>query len=53
MKTAQEQRTAEIDQKDTRTRDKREERLTDREWRELMGTNRQTYRRVNGAIRRR
>ncbi|MEK4024462.1 hypothetical protein [Sporosarcina sp. FSL W7-1283] len=39
--------------KDTSVRKKREERLTDREWRELMGMNRDTYQRVGGAFRRR
>ena len=43
----------EIKRKNTRTRDKSSEQLSDREWAELMGTNRQTYKRVNGAIRKR
>lgn len=33
--------------------DKPKERLTDRDWAEIMGVNRQTYKRVNGAVRRR
>lgn len=43
----------EVDRKDTRTSTKPEERLTDRDFRELMGQNRDTYKRVNGRIRRR
>ena len=42
----------EIERKDTRARDKREERLTDRELAELMGVNRDIYTRRGGAIRR-
>ena len=42
----------EIEQKDTRTSKKQNERLSERELRELMGVDRQTYRRVGGAIRR-
>ncbi|MEV9641748.1 hypothetical protein ABZ756_13690 [Mammaliicoccus sciuri] len=34
-------------------RKKKEEKLTDREWRELMGMNRDRYQRVGGAFRRR
>lgn len=45
--------TSVINQKNTKARDIHEERLTDRDWRELMGENRQTYKRVNGAVRRR
>ncbi|WP_336822958.1 hypothetical protein [Sporosarcina sp. USHLN248] len=44
----------EIDQKSIRTSDKQEERLTDRELAELMGVNRDVYRRgPGGAYRRR
>lgn len=44
----------EIDRKSTRTRDKQEERLTDRELADLMGTNRPTYgRKKGGAFRQR
>ncbi|PIC66754.1 hypothetical protein CSV71_08040 [Sporosarcina sp. P21c] len=44
----------EIEQKDTRTSKKHNERLSEWELAELMGTNRQTYRRgPGGAIRRR
>lgn len=39
----------EIDRKDTKTRDKQEERLTDRELADLMGTNRPTYGRKKGG----
>lgn len=47
-------RAGEIDRKNTRTRDKREERMTDRELRELMGVNRPTYgRKKGGAFRQR
>lgn len=46
-------RTGEVDKKSTRTRGESSEQLTDREWAELMGMNRQTYKRVSGAIRRR
>lgn len=43
----------EIDQKNTKVRDKREERLTDRELAHLMGINRDIYKRgPGGAIRR-
>lgn len=43
-----------IKQKDTETSKKRNERLSERELAELMGINRQTYRRgPSGAIRRR
>lgn len=43
-----------INRKNTRTKDKPKERLTDRELRDLMGMNRDTYRRgTGGAIRRR
>ena len=45
-------RTGEVERKDTRTMGKSEQ-LSDREWAELMGANRQTYKRKNGAIRRR
>ncbi|WP_197485424.1 hypothetical protein [Sporosarcina psychrophila] len=45
--------TGEVEQKNTRTRGKSSEQLPDRGWAELMGTNRQTYKRVNGAIRKR
>jgi hypothetical protein len=46
-------RTGNVEQNDTRTRGASSEQLTDREWAELMGANRQTYNRKNGAIRRR
>ncbi|AMQ06748.1 hypothetical protein [Sporosarcina psychrophila] len=46
-------RTGEVEQKNTRIRGKSSEQLSDREWTELMGSNRQTYKRVNGAIRKR
>ncbi|MEK4403461.1 hypothetical protein MKZ26_03320 [Sporosarcina sp. FSL K6-6792] len=46
-------RTGDVVQKSIRTRVKAPEQLTDREWAELMGANRQTYKRVNGAIRKR
>ncbi|QNK90790.1 hypothetical protein H7992_13570 [Sporosarcina sp. resist] len=46
-------RTGEVEQKNTRIRGKSSEQLSDREWAELMGSNRQTYKRVNGAIRKR
>ncbi|MGG0669861.1 hypothetical protein [Sporosarcina koreensis] len=46
--------TDEVDIKNTRTRGKREERLTSREWAEIMGTNRPTYgRKKGGAFRQR
>jgi len=32
---------------------RRKEIFTDREWQELMGTKRDTYKRTNGAVRRR
>lgn len=38
---------------DTSFRKNREEKLTDKEWRELMGMNRDRYKRVGGAFRRR
>lgn len=34
-------------------KDKKSEQLSKREWSELMGTNRDTFKRKNGAIRRR
>ncbi|WP_060210327.1 hypothetical protein [Sporosarcina koreensis] len=44
----------EIDRKITRTRGKREEQFTARDWEEIMGVNRDTYRRgPGGAFRRR
>ena len=46
-------RTGEVERKDTGTRGKSSEQLSDREWAELMGTNRQTCKRVNGSIRKR
>ncbi|MFD1206655.1 hypothetical protein ACFQ38_16280 [Sporosarcina contaminans] len=47
-------RAGEIDQKSIRTRDRQEERLTDRELADLMGVNRDVYRRgPGGAFRRR
>lgn len=46
-------RTGEVEQKNTRTRGKSSEQLSDREWAELIGANRQTYKRVNGSIRKR
>lgn len=47
-------RTGEIDRKSIRTSSRREERLTDRELAELMGVNRDVYRRgPGGAYRRR
>ncbi|WP_432358816.1 hypothetical protein [Sporosarcina sp. UB5] len=46
------QRTGEIDRKNTRTRVKQSEQLTDRDLRELMGVNRDIYTRRGGAIRR-
>lgn len=39
--------------KSSKAKDKKEERLTDKDWAYLMGTNRDTYRRVNGRIKRR
>ena len=42
-------RTAEIDRKDTRTRDEHTERLTARDLRDLMGSNRPTYERKKGG----
>ncbi|MEK5038783.1 hypothetical protein [Sporosarcina sp. FSL K6-3457] len=62
MKTLREQliekgfsqaRTSEIDQKNTRTSTKPKERLSDREWAELMGVNRGTHRRVKGRVKQR
>lgn len=44
-------RRREVTLKSSETQDKPKERLTDRELRDLMGTNRQTYHRRNGAIR--
>ncbi|WP_342538344.1 hypothetical protein MKY15_19790 [Sporosarcina sp. FSL K6-1540] len=46
-------RTGEVEQKNTGTKGKSSEQLSDRDWAELMGSNRQTYKRVNGAIRKR
>lgn len=46
-------RTAEIDRKDTRTRDKQSERLTVWEMRDLMGANRPTYGKVKGRVKQR
>ncbi|WP_421100966.1 hypothetical protein ACOKXV_11395 [Sporosarcina psychrophila] len=46
-------RTGEIERKNTRTRGKSSEQLSDRDWAELMGVNRQTYTRKNGAVRKR
>lgn len=46
-------RRREITLKSSKTSDKQEERLTDRDFAELMGVNRDTYRRVNGRIKRR
>ena len=46
-------RIGEVEQKNTRTRGKSSEQLSDREWAELMGVNRQTYTRKNGAVRKR
>lgn len=42
-------RTSEVDRKSIRTRGKQSERMTDREWVELMGTNRPTYARKRGG----
>lgn len=47
-------RECKLERKSIRTRDKQSERLTDRELADLMGTNRDTYRRgPGGAFRRR
>lgn len=46
-------RTGEIDRQNARTSIKSKERLSDREWRELMGTNRATHRRVKGRVKQR
>lgn len=46
-------RRREMTLKSRETQDKPKEQLTDREIRDLMGTNRQTYHRKNGAVRRR
>lgn len=46
-------RRREVTMKSSKTKGKKEERLTDRDFRELMGVNRDTYKRKNGAIRRR
>ncbi|MEK5070272.1 hypothetical protein [Sporosarcina sp. FSL K6-1508] len=46
-------RTGVVERRNTRTRGISSEQLSDREWAELMGSNRQTYKRVNGAIRKR
>ena len=46
-------RIGEVDKKSTTAKGKPKEQLSNREWAELMGTNRQTYKRVNGAIRKR
>ena len=43
----------EIEQKDTRTSKKRNEQLSERELAELMGTNRDTFKRHRGSVRRR
>ncbi|QNK90796.1 hypothetical protein H7992_07085 [Sporosarcina sp. resist] len=45
--------TGEVDKKSTTAKGKPKEQLSDRDWREMMGQNRQTYKRVNGAIRKR
>lgn len=39
--------------KSSKATDKQDERLTERDFKELMGVNRDTYRRVNGRIKRR
>lgn len=44
--------TSEVERHSTKAKGKPKEQLSDREWAELMGTKRQTYRRKNGAIRR-
>jgi len=47
-------RAGEIDRENNRARDKREEQLISRDWAELMGVNRDRYRRgPGGAFRRR
>ena len=46
-------RTSEVERKNTRTSTKPKERLSDREWAELMGTNRATHRRVKGRVKQR
>ena len=47
-------RTDAVERKSTRTSAKPKERLTDRDWAELMGTNRATYaRKKGGAFRQR
>ncbi|MDW0113780.1 hypothetical protein QT711_11330 [Sporosarcina saromensis] len=47
-------RTGEVEQKSIRTRGSRKERLTSRDWAEIMGTNRPTYgRKKGGAYRQR
>ncbi len=38
---------------DSPTKPKKHENLNQRDWEEIMGTNRDTYKRVNGAVRRR
>lgn len=44
-------RRREVTLKSGEAQDKPKERLTDRDFRDLMGVNRQTYRRKNGAVR--
>ncbi|WP_342512811.1 hypothetical protein MKY34_19720 [Sporosarcina sp. FSL K6-1522] len=46
-------RTGEVERKSTRTNNKRKERLSDKELRELMGANRATYGRVKGRVKQR
>lgn len=48
-----EPRRREVTLKGSKAKDKREERLTDRDFRELMGMNRPTYGRVKGRVKQR
>ncbi|MDW0112221.1 hypothetical protein QT711_03425 [Sporosarcina saromensis] len=45
--------TGEVERKSIRPKHKYSERMSNREWVELMGVNRDTYKRVGGAIRKR
>jgi uncharacterized membrane protein YcgQ (UPF0703/DUF1980 family) len=42
-----------MERKQENKRPKTVETLTERDWLDIMGTNRDTYKRVNGAVRRR
>ncbi len=46
-------RTGEVEQKNARTRGKLSEQQSDREWAELMGQNRDTFKRYRGSVRKR